>query len=76
MHDCRDGLRRTRLGNRDGVGGAITHLAAAYFFRVLPWIAGTLAGRRELYRELVSTTHAMGFGLVLGVVAVAPSAAT
>lgn len=74
-------------------GGIVTRLAAAYFFRVLPWIAGTLAGRRELYRELVATTHAMGtrehllayvrnagldvseqrvmgFGLVLGVVAV------
>ena len=40
--------------------GVISYLAAAYFFNVLPWIAGTLAGRRELYRELVATTHAMG----------------
>lgn len=41
-------------------GGAFTRLVAAYFFRVLPWIASALAGRRELYRALVSTTHAMG----------------
>lgn len=76
--------------------GLVTHLAAAYFFRLLPRIAGALAGRRELYRELVATTHAMGsrerllalvrdaglevaeqhvmgFGLVLGLVAVARS---
>jgi len=77
-------------------GGAISCLAASYFFGGLPLIAGTLAGRRDLYRELVATTHAMGsrehllaivgdaglevveerlmgFGLVLGVVAVARS---
>lgn len=41
-------------------GGFITALAATYFFHALPWIAGVLAGRRELYRELVSTTHEMG----------------
>ena len=40
-------------------GGVISRLAAAYFFRVLPWIAGVLAGRRDLYDRLVSTTHAM-----------------
>lgn len=74
-------------------GGVVTRMAATYFFRVLPRIAGALAGRRVLYRELVATTHAMGsrehlmfllreagleiveqhtmgFGLVVGLVAV------
>jgi len=74
-------------------GGVVARMAAAYFFRVLPWIAGVLAGRRQLYGELVATTHAMGsrehlifllreaglevveqhtmgFGLVVGLVAV------
>lgn len=41
-------------------GGALTHVAAAYFFRVLPRIASVLAGRRQLYQELIATTHAMG----------------
>jgi demethylmenaquinone methyltransferase/2-methoxy-6-polyprenyl-1,4-benzoquinol methylase len=41
-------------------GSIITQLAALYFFHILPWIAGTLAGNRELYRELVATTHEMG----------------
>jgi demethylmenaquinone methyltransferase/2-methoxy-6-polyprenyl-1,4-benzoquinol methylase len=80
-------------------GGVVTRVAAAYFFRVLPWIAGALAGRRQLYGELVATTHsmgsrehlaslvgeagleiveqhAMGFGLVVGLVAVVPTTAT
>jgi len=75
------------------LGGLTTRVAAWYFFRILPWIAGALAGRRTLYHELVKTTHAMGsrqdllahvqgagleiveerlmgFGLVLGVVAI------
>jgi demethylmenaquinone methyltransferase/2-methoxy-6-polyprenyl-1,4-benzoquinol methylase len=74
-------------------GGLATRLAAAYFFRILPSVAGALAGRRALYRELVATTRAMGsrehlislvrqagleiveecamgFGLVVGLVAV------
>jgi demethylmenaquinone methyltransferase / 2-methoxy-6-polyprenyl-1,4-benzoquinol methylase len=74
-------------------GGALTRGAAWYFFRILPRIAGTLAGRSQLYRELIATTHTMGsrqhlielvgqaglevieqrvmgFGLVVGVVAV------
>jgi len=41
-------------------GGFIARLAAGYFFRILPWVAGVLAGRRDLYRELVVTTRAMG----------------
>lgn len=41
-------------------GGLVTRMAAAYFFHVLPWIAGALAGRQQLYRELTVTTHAMG----------------
>ena len=80
-------------------GGVVTHMAAAYFFRVLPWIAGAIAGRQTLYHELAATTHAMGsrehlmfllreagleiveqhtmgFGLVVGLVAVARSTAT
>jgi demethylmenaquinone methyltransferase/2-methoxy-6-polyprenyl-1,4-benzoquinol methylase len=40
--------------------GVIPALAAFYFFRVLPWIASVLARRRELYRQLVVTTHRMG----------------
>ena len=74
-------------------GGIVTRMAAAYFFRALPRIAGAIAGRRRLYHELVATTHAMGsrehlmflvreagleiveqhtmgFGLVVGLVAV------
>ena len=39
--------------------GPIAHLASAYFFHVLPTVAGWLAGRRELYRKLVATTRAM-----------------
>lgn len=79
-------------------GGLVTRMAAVYFFRVLPRIAGAIAGRRRLYHELVATTramgsrehlmllvreagleiveqHTMGFGLVVGVVAVARSTA-
>jgi demethylmenaquinone methyltransferase/2-methoxy-6-polyprenyl-1,4-benzoquinol methylase len=41
-------------------GGWISRLAAGYFFRVLPRIAGVLAGRRRLYDRLTETTHAMG----------------
>ena len=74
-------------------GGVVAHMAAAYFFLILPRVAGTLSGRRRLYHELVATTHAMGsrehlvflvrqaglevveqhtmgFGLVVGLVAV------
>lgn len=43
-------------------GGLLSHLAAAYFFHVLPRVAATLAGDRELYDRLVSTTRAMGRG--------------
>lgn len=73
-------------------GGIVTRMAAAYFFHVLPRIAGALAGRQRLYHELTATTHAMGsaedlasvvraasleiveqramgFGLVIGIVA-------
>lgn len=38
----------------------LSRLAAVYFFRVLPFVAGALAGRRELYDYLVASTHAMG----------------
>lgn len=41
-------------------GGVVSQLADVYFFRILPRIASALAGKRELYRELVTTTHAMG----------------
>ena len=41
-------------------GGLLSRLAAFYFFHVLPVIARTLAGRRELYDRLLQTTHAMG----------------
>jgi len=41
-------------------GGLLTRMAAVYFFHVLPWIAGALAGRQRLYDELTTTTHAMG----------------
>ena len=80
-------------------GGVVTRMAAAYFFRILPRVAGAIAGRRRLYHELVATTHAMGsrehlmflvreagleiieqhtmgFGLVVGLVAVAGATAT
>lgn len=80
-------------------GGVVTRIAAAYFFRVLPRIAGAIAGRQELYHELVVTTramgsrehlmslvreagleiveqHTMGFGLVVGLVAVVRTTAT
>jgi demethylmenaquinone methyltransferase / 2-methoxy-6-polyprenyl-1,4-benzoquinol methylase len=40
--------------------GLLSRLAAAYFFRVLPRLAGALAGRRGLYDRLAATTHAMG----------------
>jgi demethylmenaquinone methyltransferase/2-methoxy-6-polyprenyl-1,4-benzoquinol methylase len=38
----------------------LSRLAAAYFFGVLPGIARLMAGRRELYDQLVATTHEMG----------------
>lgn len=38
----------------------ISQMAAYYFFRILPRIASTLAGRRELYHQLVETTHHLG----------------
>ena len=80
-------------------GGVVTRIAAAYFFRVLPRIAGAIAGRQKLYHELVVTTramgsrehlmslvreagleiveqHTMGFGLVVGLVAVVRTTAT
>ena len=41
-------------------GAVLSRLAAIYFFRILPRIASALAGRRELYDTLVTTTHAMG----------------
>ena len=37
-----------------------SRIAAFYFFRVLPGLAGALAGRRELYDRLIATTRAMG----------------
>lgn len=40
-------------------GGIVSHLASLYFFRILPRIAGTVAGRSELYERLVETTHAI-----------------
>ena len=70
----------------------LSRLAGFYFFHVLPRLAGALAGHRELYDRLVTSTRAMGppenlvrialkagldvtetramgFGLVLGLVA-------
>jgi demethylmenaquinone methyltransferase/2-methoxy-6-polyprenyl-1,4-benzoquinol methylase len=41
-------------------GSPLARLAAVYFFRVLPHLASALTGHRELYRELVATTHEMG----------------
>jgi demethylmenaquinone methyltransferase / 2-methoxy-6-polyprenyl-1,4-benzoquinol methylase len=41
-------------------GSPLSRLAAFYFFRVLPLVAGLLAGRRELYDRLVVSTHEMG----------------
>lgn len=40
--------------------GPISWAASVYFFRVLPRIAGLLAGRRELYDYLASSTLAVG----------------
>lgn len=40
--------------------GIVSRLASLYFFRILPVIAGTLVGHRELYDRLTSSTHAMG----------------
>lgn len=39
--------------------GLWSRIAAVYFFRVLPRLAGLLAGDRELYDRLAATTHAM-----------------
>lgn len=36
--------------------GPISAIAGAYFFRVLPFVATALGGKRELYDTLVSTT--------------------
>jgi demethylmenaquinone methyltransferase / 2-methoxy-6-polyprenyl-1,4-benzoquinol methylase len=41
-------------------GSPLSRLAAVYFFSILPRIASTLAGHRELYDRLVETTHEMG----------------
>lgn len=41
-------------------GSPLSRLASLYFFRLLPAVARTLAGRRELYDRLVSTTREMG----------------
>lgn len=38
-------------------GGLVPRLAATYFFRILPVLAGALAGQRTLYRVLARTTH-------------------
>lgn len=38
-------------------GGWLSRLASFYFFRILPPIASAIAGRRELYRRLTTTTH-------------------
>ncbi len=43
----------------DPEGGFLSRIASFYFFRVLPRIAGALAGRRELYQRLTSTTRAI-----------------
>jgi demethylmenaquinone methyltransferase/2-methoxy-6-polyprenyl-1,4-benzoquinol methylase len=40
--------------------GLVSRAAAVYFFRMLPWIAGQLAGRRRLYDYLASSTLAVG----------------
>jgi demethylmenaquinone methyltransferase/2-methoxy-6-polyprenyl-1,4-benzoquinol methylase len=40
-------------------GGLISRLAGFYFFHILPYVAGLLAGRRELYRQLTATTRAL-----------------
>lgn len=40
--------------------GLLSRLAGFYFFRIIPWLAGLLAGDRELYDTLARTTHAMG----------------
>ena len=41
-------------------GSAVARLAAWYFFRVLPRLAGLLSGHPDLYETLSATTHAMG----------------
>jgi demethylmenaquinone methyltransferase / 2-methoxy-6-polyprenyl-1,4-benzoquinol methylase len=41
-------------------GSLLSRLAGVYFFRTLPRIAAILAGHRELYDQLVATTHEMG----------------
>jgi demethylmenaquinone methyltransferase/2-methoxy-6-polyprenyl-1,4-benzoquinol methylase len=40
--------------------GFIPTLASLYFFRILPRIGSLLAGRRELYDYLISSTSALG----------------
>ena len=37
-----------------------SRMAGFYFFRVLPLLAGALAGRRELYDRLIASTREMG----------------
>lgn len=51
------GARVVLLDFTEPDGGFISKLAGAYFFGVLPKLAGALAGRRELYRLLVRTTR-------------------
>lgn len=51
------GARVVLLDFTEPDGGVISRLAGAYFFGVLPKIAAALAGRSELYRLLVRTTH-------------------
>lgn len=41
-------------------GGTLSSVAGFYFMNVLPAVAGTLAGDRSLYEQLVTTTRAMG----------------
>jgi demethylmenaquinone methyltransferase/2-methoxy-6-polyprenyl-1,4-benzoquinol methylase len=51
--------------------GPVSSLAALYFFRILPHVAGGLAHKRDLYDYLVDSTNAIGragdlAGLVTG----------
>jgi demethylmenaquinone methyltransferase / 2-methoxy-6-polyprenyl-1,4-benzoquinol methylase len=39
---------------------AISRVAGAYFFHVIPPVAGALSGHRELYDRLAAGTHEMG----------------
>jgi demethylmenaquinone methyltransferase/2-methoxy-6-polyprenyl-1,4-benzoquinol methylase len=40
--------------------GLVPRLAGVYFFHVLPVIASLLAGRRDLYERLTTSTHELG----------------